>query len=256
MLRFVPGGLAHIARKAIIFPNEQEMLTIPNHFWIENKSYAFHGDILRKTWDLMSDILRSILPKSSVYPSYAVSIEQLKYLNNTSDLDPLYALLADSGGAWMRLGHKLDAYKATAVGPFDLKAIRDLYAWCCLVPGVGSLLPRLNSLLKKFSRKSVPETTRLIGIPHVDALKVVTALASDRNVIKTEIYDGRQWAELPLSHDSLAIFPSKQASKQLGIAPTWHRVLQIEWNNEPVNFSHNVTLSLGVVAQPKLNPSN
>jgi hypothetical protein len=250
MLRFIPGSLAYIACKAIIFPSGQKMRVIPDHFWVGNQQATLPEDILRTTWDLMSDILKSMLPSSSVYPSYAVAIERLKYPGH-SDLDQMYTLLADSGGAWTRLGHKLDAYKGTAVGPFDLKAIRDLYAWCCLMPGVGLLLRKLNSLLKDFSRKSVPEATRLIGTPHVDDLKVVTALASDRNVIKTEVYDGRHWVELPLSYDSLAIFPSRQASKQLGVAPTWHRVLQIERDDEPATLRQNVTLSLAIVAHPK-----
>jgi hypothetical protein len=251
MLRFIPGALAHIARKTIIFqePDQQELQAIPNNFWNGNEWISLPPDLLRIVWELMSYILRSAWPDGPEHPPYAVVIERLKYPRSTADLDQICHLLADSGGQWTRIGQRVDAYKAMAVGPFDIKVIRDLFAWLSLIPGVGRLLHRVNKFLRNFSRKNVPGETRLVGDPHVDGSKVFTALASDRDVLITEVYDGKDWLELPLSPDTLTIFPAKQSSP-LGMTPTLHRILMKEPPQISALFRPNITLVFAVVDRP------
>jgi hypothetical protein len=84
----------------------------------------------------------------------------------------------------------------------------------------------LNRLGKSYESKHVPETFRIIGKSHLDDGKIFTALVSDRDTLKTEVYDGSRWLELPLTPHAMAIFPSPALSKECGIAPTVHRILQ------------------------------
>ena len=83
----------------------------------------------------------------------------------------------------------------------------------------------------------------------MDGSKALTALASDRDVLRTEVYDGKEWLELPLTNDSLAILPSRKLDRGLGVPPTWHRVL-IDERRESDRPRPNVTLAFGVVDPP------
>jgi len=248
MLRFVPGALGHIARKMIIFQESdcQELQVIPDSFWNGNERISLSPDLLRTAWDLMSYIFRSAWLDGPEPLPYAVAIERLKYPSSAAELDKLCHLLADAGGQWTHIGQRVDAYKAMATGPFDTKIIRDLFALSSLIPGVHQLLHRVNKFLRYFSRRDVPRAMRMIGDPHVDGSKIFTALTSDRDVLVTEMYDGRAWLELPLSPNTLTIFPSQQ-STPLGMIPTVHRILMKEQDHNSVSSSPNITLSLAIV---------
>ena len=255
MLRFIPGMYAHIARKTIVYQKskQQSLQALPDGFWNGDKWIPLSPEVVQTAWELMSCILKSTWLDGPESPRYAVAIEQLKYPNSSADLDKMFNLLADSGGAWTRLGHKLDAYKAVATGPFDTKIVRDLFAWMSLIPGVHTLLHRGNDFLRTFSCKQILGNMRMIGDPHVDGSKILTALVSDRDVLITEIYDGKRWLELPLSPDALAIFPSKRVSTiPLGVPPTLHRVLMRQKRHDSELPRANVTLSLCVVERPSV----
>jgi hypothetical protein len=248
MLRFIPGHYAYIARKMKVLPRPDghALQTIPD-FWTGNKRVTPSEETLRTVWELMTDILRSTWPDDREPPPYAVVVELLKYPPASADLDKVFSLLADVSGRWARLGQRLDAHKSQAAGPFDVRGIRDLFAWASVTPGAGLLFQQLNRFFSRFGLKGVPGQTRLIGDPHADSTKAVSALASDRDVIRTEVWDGRNWVELHLTPGSLAIFPSRKLVAQLGIMPTWHRILLTEPATEGVTRRLNATLSLGIV---------
>ena len=253
MLRFIPGGLAHIARKVLIFKDSDGQLkAIPDKFNNNDGQVLLKQKIYQTVWDISQDLLRSTLPENSDLQNYAVKIDMLHYPDTPDDLDRIFTLLGDACGYWTRLGMKLDRTKSMAVGVFDLKAMRDLFAFGDLIPGINILLRKINKFLLRFSQKNVPNHTLLVGEPHVDGPNFLTALMSDRDLLCTEVHGtGSGWIELPLSTDSLAIFPSKQLSKISTILPTFHRILFKKTNGPGEINKPNITLNLSVILRPK-----
>jgi hypothetical protein len=194
----------------------------------------------------MTDVLRSTFPAQTNLPPYVVTIELLVYPSSFAEVEKIAALLSDTCGAWTRLGMKIDSWKAEAVGLFNLPYLRDCTALASLIPGLRDVLRTLNQWMTPFSRNFVRGDTRIIGAPHCDGSKILTALLSERETITTEIHSGQQWLPLPLTPDRLTIIPALEMDPHLGILPTWHRILVQE--NHPLEQSpkRNVTLMLTV----------
>jgi hypothetical protein len=243
MLRFIPGGIGHIARKIMLVPKEDgDIETLPRRL----SNVSIPQDLLQSVWELMTDVLHSTFPAHSELPPYAVTIELLKYPSSFAEIEKIAALLSDSCGEWTRLGMKIDTWKMEAVGLFNLPYLRDCMAFASLIPGLRDVVRRLNRWMIPFSRKFVHEDTRIIGSPHCDGSKILTALLSERETITTEIHTGQQWLPLPLRPDRLTIIPALEIDPQLGILPTLHRILVQE--NHPLKQppKRNITLMLTV----------
>ena len=251
MLRFVPGQAGYIARKALVFPSVSgtRLECRPAHFWNRGRSTEIPQNVRSAAWTLISDILASTLPSGFRPPGYAVAVERLKYPGSAHEYQALADLLGDSGGTWSKLAQRLDVRKPLAAGPFDKRVVRDLFAACCSLPLLGAVVRRLNERMRRWPQFRLPDGANLIGRPHVDWARMVTALAGDRDVLRTEIYVRKQWVELPLAPHSLAIFPSGQLDRSLGIAPTPHRVLMMN-GERPSTGRPNVTLVLGATQHP------
>lgn len=246
MLRFIPGGFGYIARKLILVPKSDGSIeTLPAHF----SDFVISQELLRIVWELMTDVLRSTFPAESPLPSYAVSIELLKYPSSFKEVEQIAALLGDTCGKWTRLGMQMDTWKMQAVGLFDLRFVRDGTALASIIPGLRELLRTFNRWMTPFSYKQVPEGRCIIGDPHCDGTKIVTALLSERETLTTEIHTGLGWITLPLNRDRLAIFPSSKIDRGLDIHPTLHRVLVQEHPPVPQSAKRNITLTLTV--QPR-----
>jgi hypothetical protein len=243
MLRFIPGGFGHIARKIMLVPKEDGTIeTLPRHL----SKVSIPQDLLQSVWELMTDVLQSTFPAHSKLPPYVVTIELLRYPSSFAEVEKIAALLSDTCGAWTRFGMKMDSWKMEAVGLFDLSYLRDCTAVLSLIPGLQDVLRRLNRWMIPFSHKNVHENTRLIGSPHCDGSRILTALLSERETITTEIHTGQEWLPLPLTPDRLTIIPALEIDPHLGILPTWHRILvQDNPPSEPPP-KRNITLMLTV----------
>jgi hypothetical protein len=222
MLRFTPGGIGHIARKILFLRKENGGYeTLPSHF----SGDAIPKDLLGTAWGLMTDILHSVFPAQHSLPAYNVSVELLRYPYAFEEIERIGSLLGDSCGEWTRIGVAMDTWKAQAAGLFDVKFVRDCTAIGSLIPGLSRMLSAINGWMVPFTKKSVPDGTSIIGSPHCDGGKIVTALLSERETLTTEVHTGQQWETLPLTPNTLAILPAKQLDRRLGIPPTLHRVL-------------------------------
>ena len=252
MLRFTPGALAHVARKILIFKDSDDQIrAIPDKFNDNEGHVSLKQKIYQTVWDISQDMLRSTLPENSDLKNYAVKIDMLHYPDSPEDLDRIFTLLGDSSGYWTRLGMQMDRTKSMAVCFFDLKVMRDLFALGSLIPGINILLRKINGFLLRFSKKKVSTNTLLVGEPHVDGPNMVTAVISERDLLCTEVHGGKAgWVELPMSTDSLAIFPSKQLSKISTILPTVHRILYKGTDDLATKIKPNITLNLSVVPWP------
>jgi hypothetical protein len=243
MLRFIPGGIGHIARKIVLVRKTDGAIeALPRH----SSTLSIPQDLLQGVWQLMTDVLQSTYPPQSTLPPYVVTIELLKYPSSFAELEKIAALLSDTCGEWTRLGMKMDSWKMEAVGLFNLPYLRDCTAFASLIPGLRDVLRRLNRSMIPFSHKCVQKGTRIIGSPHSDGSKIVSALLGERETITTEIRTGQQWVNLPLTPNRLTIIPGQQIDPHLGILPTWHRILVQE--NTPLEqpAKRNITLSYTV----------
>lgn len=240
MIRFTTGGFGHIARKIVFIRKENGTYeTLPSHF----SGDAIPQDLLDTAWNLMSDILRSTFPAHCPPPAHKVGLEILKYPDSYEEIECIESLLRDSSGQWARFGRVMDAWKAQAAGLFDVKFIRDGVAFASLFPGLGKVLGTMNRWMVPMSHKSVPNEFSIVGAPHCDGGKIVTALLSERGSLSTELHTGQQWQTLPMSSRTLVILPSKQLDPQLGIPSTLHRIL-IKNSSSKMPAKPNITLSL------------
>ncbi len=241
MLRFTPGGIGYIARKIILSPTEDGSIdTQPIHF----SHTAIPQELLRLVWDLMTDILYSTFPAHGSLPPYRVTIEVLNYPYSFDEVEQIATLLSSSSGGFTKLGLRMDTWRAQAAGLFAIRYLRECLAAASLVPGLNALLNTLNKQMISFSNRQVPEGHRIVGDPHYDGTKIVTALLSERETLTTEIYTDKQWVELPLSTERLAIFPSQQLDPGLGIDPTFHRILVQQHPPVEPPVKRNITLCL------------
>lgn len=252
MLRFVPGGLGYIARKSVLFKDSGNGLkTTPEKFYGKEGCIEFNKEFLQIVWDIIHDVLRSMFSENYPLPAYGIKIELLKYPKGQASLDEINALLDDVSGFWTRIGRHLDKKKAETVGFLSLRGLKDLFALGHLIPGINNLLDGLNKSLPGANKREVSENSILIGEPHVDN-KILTALISDRDIIKTQVYDEKQeqWVSLPLTIDSLAFFPARLMNKKLKISPTIHRILLSKVRDREEVLRPNITLNLSVVPWP------
>ncbi len=248
MFRFTPGSIGHVARKMKIFPasGQDLMQAIPNYFLQNGKRVCYPDHLLRIAWELMSEVFRSTLPINNSQHPYTVKVEILKY-PRPNELELIFPLLSDSSGKWTRIGQKIDAYKGLANGALNKKILRDVFAFSLLIPRMNSLFCGLNTLLSKGHKEPSEEGRITIGGEHVDGSKFLTGLASERDILITQIHNGECWVDLPLTSDSLAIFPSQKITKEFGFAPTVHRILMEKVTPNGGGTKRNITLSLSIV---------
>lgn len=172
-------------------------------------------------------------------------LERLKYDDNIEDTVKKMDLIMDSCGLWSKIGHEVDHYKGSMVGPFNLKYVRDITALLCLIPITRSLIQALNNLFYISDKKiQVPDGAKLIGIAHTDG-RYVTCLFSSRDQIRTEFYDGRTWNELPVLAHTLTIMPGREVPNHYRIRPTTHRVLVADSKCSSHSRAMNITFVLG-----------
>lgn len=252
MVRFIPGGLGYIARKAVLLKDSGNGLkTIPEKFYGKKGCTEFNKEFLQIVWEVIHDVLQSMFPQNYALPAYGIKIELLKYPKGQASLDEINALLDDVSGIWTKIGRQLDKKRSETTGFLGLRGLKDLYALGHLIPGINNILDGLNKSLPGANKREVSENAILIGEPHVDN-KILTALISDRDIIKTQVYDEKQeqWVTLPLTIDSLAFFPARLMNKKLQISPTIHRILLSKTRDGEEVLRPNITLNLSVVPWP------
>ncbi|GJL78633.1 MAG: hypothetical protein NPINA01_16220 [Nitrospinaceae bacterium] len=241
-LFYSQGNLAYTARKLILVADasSKKVTTIPEIFYHKDRQYVFPEKISQAVWDLGSEIFKSSLPAEEEIPPYSMVIERLKYEESFADVEKITTLLKNSSGIWARMGRKVDDSKKTALGPLNRRYVSDLYGVLCQIPGLRFFARQLNEVCQSSRKASIDDNAKIIGNAHTDG-RLITCLLSLRTSIKTEIFDGKKWIELPLSTGSLAIFPGR-GLERYGIQGTWHRIL----NLTKAPTGPNKTLILGL----------
>jgi hypothetical protein len=254
ILRFEPGRIVHTARKFIVYGSaiDQSLRTFPDRFYVGNHCALVPCMIKELVSNLMSEIFSSSFPWShSFHSSYAIEVEVLTYPGSRSDVEAIGNTLADSFGRWSRWGYLIDAYRNNAYGIFDVKIIRDFYALCSLLPGIGRLLRFLNTRMAVARTGPLPDDYFLLGRPHVDDGRYITALTGCRENLHTQILGAGAWIPLEVSPNALAIFPSQRITQSSAIPATYHRILLYDPPGNGNLAVRNISLSLSIIDRPK-----
>jgi len=257
---FIQDRLAYIARKFNVFeqPDTKILETDPRSFINGGRQFTVPEDIRKTIWGIGAEIFESTLPAETKPFPYSMSVERLKYSDTIADFDKMLLLLNNSSDRWAQFGRKIDNNIIKAAGPFKYRIIKVLYALLCEVPGTRAVFRNLNEIFRpKNVMRKIHSGKRAITFdppdddavlrtgPHTDG-RLITCLSSVRYSIKTEIHDGEKWLDLPLTGDSLAIFPGR-GMKKYGINPTWHRILQLKKvESKPSQSKSNETCILGL----------
>lgn len=249
ILRFAPGQFGHLARKFGFFRDARtaRYRLYPGFETGGEKLLLVSQDVLRIAWDLSLDIQQSITPFRIDPTDYAVTVELLKYSDSGEELQKVFELIGDSCSKWARAGQKVDTARALACGPFDTRFVRDLFGWLSLVPSFGDWLVRRNEKFREIPLHYVGDDEMVVGPPHTDGIRYLTMLAGERQVIKTEVFDGQEWTEIPLEETALTIFPGRASDSHVGIKPTVHRYTTKRSSHEALTDSDNLTLVLGLI---------
>ena len=119
-----------------------------------------------------------------------------------------------------------------------------------MIPGIKDLAKMLNERMITSSEKSVPEDYQMIGNPHVDGMKYVNALVGSRDNVITQIFCEKRWISLPVTTDTLAVFPGDKMRSFGDMFATRHRVLLRNPTANETTVKRNITLSLSIVDRP------
>ncbi len=261
MLRFVPRLFGHVARKFLVYPGPvgNSLKASPEAFYSGTRLVPVPRQIVESGWNLISEVLESTLPEAARGFAYAVEVDILVYPTSSLGVDDVDALLADGGlladstssaGFWSRLGHRLDAHKNNAAGIFKTKGIKDLFAVASLIPGLSRVTEALNDKISAAQEGAIPKDFHVMAPSHIDRTRYVTGLMGRRANLDTQILWDDRWISLPVTDESLAIFPSARISSVSDIPATRHRVLVHEPPDRVNSASRNVTVSLAVVDLP------
>lgn len=244
VIHFTPGRIAYIARKLELSSKAGEGAhdCVPSCFIQDGQRFEPDAEVLQLSRNVAADILQGLVPSETEPPSHRIVIHRLKYEHIQDDIDHLCNLVESASGRWAQLGYRLDRFRETARGPFSVPLVVDVFAILCLAPWLRPALQRINAHYIATDRKrSVPDGHRLIGKPHYDG-RIFSALSGDRDTIRTELFDGRNWHEVVLKPGQFLVIPGLSARK-FGIRPTLHRVLHTGSDRECRTM--NVTLLLG-----------
>lgn len=244
VIHFTPGRIAYIARKLELSSQGSDgaHFCVPSHFVQDGQRFEPDAAVLQLCRNVAADILQGLISPEDDPPTHRVVLHRLKYEHIQDDIDHLCNLVESASGRWAQLGYRLDRFRETARGPFSVSLVVDVFAILCLAPWLRQALQRVNARYIATDRKrSVPDGHRLIGKPHYDG-RIFSALSGDRDTIRTELFDGRNWHEVVLKPGQFLIIPGLSARK-FGIRPTLHRVLHTGNSHECKTM--NITLLLG-----------
>ncbi|WP_395332089.1 hypothetical protein WBP06_04035 [Novosphingobium sp. BL-8H] len=240
----------HIARKFEIIRHGDRLSTRPDGFTQDGRILSPAADLVADCWLLSSRILIAMTMPAVRPPDYRVAVQRIKYLHDAAALDATTAMFRNSLGRWGKLGFAMDVARASAAGPFSTKVIADLFGVVGAMPLISAPLRGINSrLAKRGTVNGLEEGQQLIEMPHYDS-RYFSAICGSRETIRTQVHAAGEWIDLPISPDTMAIFPGRLAKRQFGIPATLHRVIQCEalaadrLPSEAAR-SHNTTLLLG-----------
>jgi hypothetical protein len=258
MVRFVPKSLGHIARKFLVYASatDSSLEVLPATFCSGNRRARVPREIVELSWNLMSELVASVLPLRASGVAYGVEVDIQVYGNSSSELRSLHSLLADSAGFWSRLGHQVDASKEDAAGFLSRRGVRDCFGIASQIPGLRRTMAALNARMPVTDEHLSRKGSQLIGCAHIDETKYLTGLMGRRRNLETQYFWEGQWFSLPISEDGMVVVPSGKA-RTAGNAPaTFHRVLVHDVSDDLEALPQNVTLSLAVVDLPGKPPAH
>lgn len=239
-----PPVLTYIARKMELAAKAgtNELILSPGVFDQDGRLFQLPANTVLSVWELGKKLLDALSPPGWRLEEPALALERLMYDASQEDLRQRVLLTRTALGRWGQLGHSVDEYWAEASGAFQKRGLRTVYSLGRLFPKLGAALERLNRNQRAQSPElKLPAGAAVFGEPHTDA-RLFSCLTSRRDAIRTEYFAVDGWRELPLTDDSLVIFPGTLARETVGLRPTLHRVVH---TGGPSLSGINATILLG-----------
>jgi len=247
------GSIAYTARKFLLHrsPADGALKTFPPHFVFEDEKHVIADDLQSTAWELASELTQAMMPPGAATSEICVSVQRLKYDESLDDVIRKNIVIDDAIGTWAQRGRRVDAMVTRASGLLDHRYVRDAFGLAGLNGLMRRLLDRLNDGQARRDpvRKALPGF-EVIGRPHTDS-RLFSAMCSRRDTVRTEIYDGAEWHELPAAPDTLCVFPGNGMIQEFGIEPTMHRILMRDGDAATFGDSGNVTLLFGITPAAK-----
>lgn len=244
---FQPGRHGYIARKLEIDRSRGggRMEVRPAQFRQGGSRFTPSSETIVDCCRAADQIALAMTPIGEDVRSYKIAIQRLKYQRDVAELGRLAEMTSNSLGRWGRIGFTIDRHREELAGPLSRKGAADLMGMLMLMPVVRNVAGAVNAFAGRFDRRhKLDPGDSVVEGPHCDS-RLFTALCGLRENIRTEVYDGGQWEELPVGLDSIAVFPGYLAQRKYGLRPTMHRVLQTSEVADGDARTTNVTLLLG-----------
>lgn len=245
---FQPGRHGYIARKIEIDRSRgaDKMEVRPALFRQGESRFTPSSETIADCCRAADLIALAMTPAGEDVRNYKIAVQRLKYQRDMNELGQLAELTSNSLGRWGRVGFTIDRHREELAGPLSRKGPADLMGLLMMMPVVRSVAGAANAVAGRFDRRhKLDPGDSVVEGPHCDS-RFFTALCGLRENIRTEVYDGRQWQELPVGLDSVAVFPGHLAQRKYGMRPTMHRVLQSSATVTAGDArTTNVTLLLG-----------
>ena len=249
MFHYTPDRIAYIARKFELSKDgdSANLTPIPEGFRQGKDYFRYSESTINACWEMVEEIMRWLAPAGMHQTNFQAVVHRLKYEHEFNLTQRHFELTKSAIGKWAQLGFDIDRLREQARGPLGYNGISDICAILSLAGPLRRLFERINASLNRAdSRRALPEGMRLIGKAHYDG-RYFSAMCGARSSIHTQVYDGRQWHEVPMDCNHLLLIPGLQAEKAFRIKPTLHRILhlQAEPNAEIDLPFADVTLLLG-----------
>lgn len=239
-----PGAHGYFARKLEISRSGQDgaPCATPASFWQTTGEYRIAHTTLSDCCALADRITAALVPRGRQPPQYRVALHRLKYQRCIGDYQQLAAIAANSLGRWGRLGARVDAYRQALARPLSARGLSDALSWMMIMPALRPIIVSLSRTIARCDpRSNLPDANWLVERPHVDN-RFFTGLSGDRQNVRTEVFCKGAWLHLPLSRDTVAIFPGTRSERLWGLRATCHRVV-LEQGHDPLPSEARTTNS-------------
>jgi len=252
MFYIQPGAHGYYARKFEILRHGQNgtPCVMPPVFWQPTGAYRMPEATISECCMLADRIAAAFVPDGLIGAPYRVAVQRLKYHASAADYRQLAGITANALGRWGRLGFRVDAHRQMLARPLKARGLSDALGWMMAMPPLCRLAAGLNGMVASHDRqRNIAEGDWLIEGPHYDE-RFFTALSGDRSNVRSEVFWNGTWLPLPISRETITVFPGNLAEQAFGLRATCHRVvLEQHGHDAPPSETRttNTTLLLGAV---------
>lgn len=244
-----PGLHGYISRKIEIDRTDGEARPTPSVFRQGAGSYTVPLAAMEECCAITDLLMAALTPIDHGPAHYRVAVQRLKYQACPEEFDQLAAVTYNSLARWARTGFRIDVNRARLNPRLARKGVSDSLGFLMLSSAGRSVAGWIDRTFGD-PRLAAPAgpNARIVEREHLDE-RFLSALCGRRDSVCTQIFVDGTWCDLPVTLNSLAVFPGNLAQRAFGLRPTLHRVIYpgVEPIGDIDPRSGNVTMLIGAV---------